>query len=72
MGATSGRCNNADEQAEWRLGHTDGCVSLSIVEARRIGRDDMAKLVFGLNQSPDGYIDRQEFTPMHSLGCRHK
>ena len=23
----------------------------------------MAKLVFGLNQSVDGYIDHQEFTP---------
>jgi len=27
------------------------------------GSDDMAKLVFGLNQSLDGYIDHQEFTP---------
>jgi hypothetical protein len=27
----------------------------------------MAKLVFGLNQSPDGYIDHQEFTPGPAL-----
>jgi dihydrofolate reductase len=32
-----------------------------------IGSDDMAKLVFGLNQSLDGYIDHQEFAPGPAL-----
>jgi dihydrofolate reductase len=29
----------------------------------------MAKLVFGLNQSPDGYVDHQEFAPGPALFC---
>src|SRR6202020_3404621 len=29
--------------------------------------DDMAKLVFGLNQSLDGYVDHQEFAPGPAL-----
>ena len=33
----------------------------------RIGSDDMAKLVFGLNQSLDGYVDHQEFAPGPAL-----
>jgi dihydrofolate reductase len=33
----------------------------------KIGSDDMAKLVFGLNQSLDGYVDHQEFAPGPTL-----
>src|ERR1700728_3248086 len=43
-------------------------VSLSIFRrVQWIGSDDMAKLVFGLNQSLDGYIDHQEFMPGPAL-----
>jgi dihydrofolate reductase len=33
----------------------------------KIGSDDMAKLVFGLNQSLDGYVDHQAFAPGPAL-----
>jgi dihydrofolate reductase len=33
----------------------------------KMGSDGMAKLVFGLNQSLDGYVDHQEFAPGPAL-----
>src|SRR5271163_1155253 len=40
------------------------CYSFDFSKHSAIGRsDDMARLVFGLNQSLDGYIDHQEFAP---------
>jgi hypothetical protein len=50
------------------IGVHDGDVRLSIFRrVRWMGSDDMAKLVFGLNQSLDGYIDHQEFAPGPAL-----
>jgi dihydrofolate reductase len=41
--------------------------SVGLFDFSKIGCDGMAKLVFGLNQSLDGYVDHQEFAPGPAL-----
>jgi hypothetical protein len=46
---------------------TYSCTNDDVRRVQWIGSDDMAKLVFGLNQSLDGYIDHQKFAPGPAL-----